>query len=323
MARDSRLDGLKFLMIFLVVIGHLGYRNDDLLLNRMIYSFHMPVFIFLSGYFTSRKDDREKHLKWLKQTLILYVCAQLGHVLLKLSMDYATCAYNNKPFEAVINIKSIFIHPNFALWYLVCLMYWRLSVWTIFKKINDIKLLIISIVLAIASGVVPLDHEFSFQRAFAFYPFFVLGLMFRERNLMHYLEQVKYGYAIIVLILCIIISRHLPTYMPKFHYGNWHHTAYRVVQSLLGLVLCLSVVRLSRFQFTEKFAKWGTYTLWIYVGHTYLALISQRIMSELDYHLNFVGALLLATFYCAFFIGMAKLYHRLKFGKQKNDAPIH
>lgn len=320
MARDSRLDGLKFLMIFFVVFGHLGYHNSDLLLSKMIYSFHMPVFIFLSGYFTSRKDDREKHLKWLKQTLILYVCAQLGHVLLRLSLDYATCAFNNKPFETDYTIKSIFLYPNYALWYLVCLMYWRLSVWTIFKKTNDLKLLILSFVLAIASGVVPLDHAFSFQRTFAFYPFFVLGLMFRERNLMHSLEQVKYGYAIIVLILGIIISRYFPTYMPKFHYENWHQVANRVIQTLLGLTLCLSIVRLSRFQFMEKLAKWGTYTLWIYIGHTFLAITGHRIMSELGYHLNLIVALLLAAFYCAFFIGMAKLYHRLKFDKQKKEA---
>ncbi len=304
-------------MIFLVVLGHLGYRNDDLLLGRMIYSFHMPVFIFLSGYFTSRNHDKEKHLKWLKQTLILYVCAQLGHVLLKLAMDYATCAFNNQPFDAAVDIKSTLIQPRFALWYLVCLMYWRLSVWTVFRKTDGIKLLAVSVVLAIASGVIPLDHEFSFQRTFAFSPFFVLGLLFRERNLMQRIEQVKYGYALVVLILGILLSRYLPTYMPKYHYANWHHAAYRVVQSLLGLALCLSIVRLSRFHFMERFAKWGTYTLWIYVGHTYLAFISQRLIKELDYHLSLVDALLLAAFFCALFIGMAMLYQKLKVGKQK------
>ncbi len=207
------------------------------------------------------------------------------------------------------------------MWYLVCLMYWRLSIWTVFKKINDIKLLVLSFALAIVSGFIPIDHNFSFQRAFAFYPFFVLGLLFRKRDLMPRLEQVKYIYAVIVLILGLLLSRHLPIYMPKFHYANWYQMVLRVVQSLLGIVLCLSIVRLSRLQFIEKFAKWGTYTLWIYIGHTFLALIGKRIMSELGFHLNLVGAILLAATYCAIFIVMAKIYYRHK--SQKTIAQTH
>ena len=68
MNRDLKLDAIKFIMIFLVVLGHLGYNDYGLGINRVIYSFHMPVFIFLSGYFTSQNTNREKQTKWLKHT---------------------------------------------------------------------------------------------------------------------------------------------------------------------------------------------------------------------------------------------------------------
>ena len=55
--RDLKLDGLKFIMIFLVVLGHLSYNDWGMETGLLIYSFHMPVFVFLSGYFTSRSTD--------------------------------------------------------------------------------------------------------------------------------------------------------------------------------------------------------------------------------------------------------------------------
>ena len=43
MERDLHIDGLKFLMIFLVVLGHLSYEDYGLEINKMVYSFHMPI----------------------------------------------------------------------------------------------------------------------------------------------------------------------------------------------------------------------------------------------------------------------------------------
>jgi fucose 4-O-acetylase-like acetyltransferase len=51
--RDAFLDIAKGLAIILVVVGHViqgsSEKFDDLLWFRVIYSFHMPLFVFLSG----------------------------------------------------------------------------------------------------------------------------------------------------------------------------------------------------------------------------------------------------------------------------------
>lgn len=56
MKRDWRIDALKAWGILLVVVGHTPH--DFLPLARWIYSFHMPLFFFISGYLRFGSRDR-------------------------------------------------------------------------------------------------------------------------------------------------------------------------------------------------------------------------------------------------------------------------
>jgi uncharacterized membrane protein YcfT len=50
MQRIQYIDRLKGLAIILVVMGHIfGFHQPDDGINTFIYTFHMPLFMFLSG----------------------------------------------------------------------------------------------------------------------------------------------------------------------------------------------------------------------------------------------------------------------------------
>src|SRR5699024_10109746 len=55
-SKDLRMSNLKGILIFLVVFGHFIeiYKKEYYELFVFIYAFHMPVFIFISGYFAKR-----------------------------------------------------------------------------------------------------------------------------------------------------------------------------------------------------------------------------------------------------------------------------
>ena len=55
MFRNTRIDIAKGIGIILVVLGH---ANLNMVLTNIIYLFHMPLFIFISGYLD--KDQRSK-----------------------------------------------------------------------------------------------------------------------------------------------------------------------------------------------------------------------------------------------------------------------
>lgn len=73
--RDYNIDMVKAIAVILVVVGHIvqyicakdTYAEN--LIFRYIYSFHMPLFMFISGYFSFRKG-KAIDLNWLKQRFI-------------------------------------------------------------------------------------------------------------------------------------------------------------------------------------------------------------------------------------------------------------
>ena len=308
MKRDLHLDGLKFIMIFLVVLGHLSYHGYGLKINTMIYSFHMPVFVFLSGYFTSLSATREKQNKWINRTLLIFVFAQLAHIILEVLLMSIHCYTHHESFDWSIFGWDMITSPRLALWYLVCLLYWRISIWSLFKNCRAVQLFAISCVLSIASGFIPIDHDFSFQRAFSFFPFFALGIYFKEHRLMNKIKEINILYPIIFLVIGLLASRYLPIFMPKMHYADTRDLVLRAIQSSVGIVLCLSILRIAYSKWITKFADLGAYTLWIYIGHTYLIVIGQKVFPYLDISLNVLSALLLAMVYCFIFIALSKLY---------------
>ena len=70
MKRDGKMDNLKGILIIMVVLGHLTElllkSGEGGIVYRLIYAFHMPAFIFISGYFA--KSDFKKIIKSDKKT---------------------------------------------------------------------------------------------------------------------------------------------------------------------------------------------------------------------------------------------------------------
>ncbi|MFY9176926.1 MAG: acyltransferase family protein [Caldicoprobacterales bacterium] len=66
--RDPYFCNLKFILISLVILGHLmekyTYTNNDLYnIYALIYMVHMPLFAFISGYF-SKNINRKLNMVW-------------------------------------------------------------------------------------------------------------------------------------------------------------------------------------------------------------------------------------------------------------------
>ena len=67
--RNQTLDIMKAVGIFLVIIGH----NSSGILTNYIYSFHMPLFFIIAGYFWKERNIVESFVNDFKRILLPYI----------------------------------------------------------------------------------------------------------------------------------------------------------------------------------------------------------------------------------------------------------
>lgn len=160
--RDSSLDSLKFFLIVFVVFGHVleefGINNTLGCMRAMIYCFHMPTFVFLSGYFSKNVKPE----KLFSSCLLPYFIFNTVYVFV---------------FAKSFNILT----PKYLYWYPLSLFFWRLLIITVKNKK---RLLPVSFVIGLYAGYLPeADRFLSISRTIAFFPFFVAGCMFTEQEM--------------------------------------------------------------------------------------------------------------------------------------------
>lgn len=187
--RDYLFDNYRTLLILLVVTGHFIesiYRYHWLLegIKWSIYSFHVPAFVFISGYFSKKKTP---FLTLCKKIAIPYVVFEVLYYLL-----YTYVLHKET--------RLYLLNPKFTLWYLMALFFWK-YITPYFKKIPGC--FIISILLGLAIGFSPMkDNYLTIPRALVFYPYFLAGT-YLEKDTVTDMRNKKIG-QIKLSTLCMI-----------------------------------------------------------------------------------------------------------------------
>ena len=286
--RDHFLDTSKALLIFLVVFGHFLERmigwsdaNSHLLLS-VIYSIHMPAFIFISGMLFKDKNI----LKNILFFLALYLPFQFLFPVFN--------AIWSGHFQFNWNV---FERPHWILWYLMGMMVWTLLT-HLFRKTACPSL--IALTLALGIGFSPWNnYQYSIGRIFVFFPFFMLGSLYGRQWVDRIQEQKYaplYGGLSLILIVSVVYFSHLSQY---WLYGSLSYRQLKVdgIEGSLTRIGCLLVSALGIYTvfalskiWAGKFVNLGRHTLPVYLLHGFIVIL---ISNEVKLNLNPIVGILL------------------------------
>ena len=191
--RVYRFDNLKLLLIVLVVFGHiLSFVPNSLDKYTYIYTFHMPCFIFITGYFA--KFDR-----W--------------NIILRLVYPYVLfqTLYNYFEIKEMLNTnyRHTYVIPYWIMWYLLTIIiyYIMLPLFDDEKYTNRILLfagaLIGAIILAKDANI---GEYFSLARTLYFLPFFLAGFYIKDTKLYDKLNDIPWFFKVIYLLLVALLT---------------------------------------------------------------------------------------------------------------------
>lgn len=158
------IDNIKAVLIALVVFGHLIETVSfpgKWYIYDVIYSFHMPAFIFISGMLYKRKSGARR----LRRFVIMYVVFQFLYMLFQ---AYAL----DKPTTVQ------FTTPYWMLWYLVAMTFWTIAAdYLDFTVKSGLAVIAVSVALALVIGYEPtFAYYLALSRTVAYFPFFITGV---------------------------------------------------------------------------------------------------------------------------------------------------
>lgn len=166
-SRDPWLDNAKMGLIVLVVLGHtwallpldgpVGHLYD------FVYLWHMPAFVFLSGYL-SRGFTHDPTRMWQLVTTLL-----VPYLLFEGALGLFRLHVGGE------ELQDLWLDPHFPMWYLLALVVWRL-VTPLLRPLPGA--FPVAVAVSVASGFLVGEWMswLDLPRILGFLPFFVLGV---------------------------------------------------------------------------------------------------------------------------------------------------
>lgn len=277
--RVDLFDTTKFLLIFLVVYGHMLQPYREISYNSelysLIYSFHMPLFIIISGYFSKRKQEREVFIRDSLRLLETFVFLHL------LSIVYELLSQGD------INLSKILV-PGFASWYILCLLIWRCVLRFIPDKWLEAPYycFLLTIVVSLSAGYIPVGGVLAIQRSFSMFPFFILGFLLNKYNCFNRIKVKSIFGLLFLLIFVIVVFRYnnigdMGDGNNEFHnvmHCTYHYYKgkdfishplfYRFLYILLSTIISFAVISVIPRHNLGFVTEEGRFTLFYYFWHS-------------------------------------------------------
>ena len=231
--RNYQADNIRFILIVLVVFGHVIKTFSgpvESIIYRIIYSFHMPAFLFLSGCFAHFSPK-----KMLKRLVFPYVVFQVIYL----------------QFEGLLNPENLvliqFTTPFHLLWYLFALIVYYFSIPALDVSSRRSMLLIVGIG-CLCSVLIGRDmnvgYFLSLSRIVVFFPFFIGGYYCRKIGLQSiqdvFQKRKKECLAILVVLIAALEFYFAKTNTPaKAFYGAFSYYKEKENGDMLTRILFL------------------------------------------------------------------------------------
>lgn len=294
--RDPYFDSLKFILICLVVFGHiLEYSGiaDQLSFKvyTFIYTFHMPLFIFISGFF-SKNMTWEKLKKSFKTLIPAYLIFQ-------------TILYIPNMLDGSFSLFNYLTSPQGILWYILSLLYWRIIFYLIpkIKFLNFPVVITVSVLMALLLGLVNYPVFLSIAKTIAFLPYFALGY-YCTGDIITKIRSWNKGISLIILFTVFVLVYLFATSDFTLNlYGEFSYKyvfnniplglLWRAVTLITAVIASCAVINIA----TSKLSRWGNRTLDIYLLHAPLVYIFyMMLIKKLEISPDFITALIAFAF---------------------------
>jgi fucose 4-O-acetylase-like acetyltransferase len=268
--RFAWVDYAKAVGIILVVYGHVsrGLVNAGIMLDSplyrgidsIIYSFHMPLFFFLSGLFLISTYKSKGFNRGLGSKVDTIVYPYILWSLLQGGVEVTLSSYTNGDVSSA-QVLSLFTEPRAQFWFLYALFFVFLLSFSLLLIVGvnfGWFLFLLSVILYLSPivNVMPVNINFLSNNLV----FFLMGSVFQQARLINF----NNGY-IFVLLLLLAVAGHC-----IFHQVGLSYSDKNISLLALSMISLMAVISFSEWlsHFKLSFIAYvGVSSMAIYLMH--------------------------------------------------------
>lgn len=288
--RIEYIDSLKGFAMLCVVLGHIadGYLNSGLypqagqmlnVLLEVIYMFHMPLFIMISGYlyrmaYYTGTDCRTEKLK--VQVLNVLSTYLLFSILMGLVKRVSGGFVNSQ--VSFRDILMIWAKPIYPYWYLYVMILLYLFFFAFRKKIDNKAFIWITLICCIFSNLLSTELYFEVFHFLYYMCFFYIGMIYQKnKNFILFRKQIV-G---ISFLFSVVLT--INYFVNGSQYNRLHRVP--VVNLIVALGTCLFVwwcfEHIYVLTKNKLFLLCGKYCLEIYVIHCFFTAGNRALFARM------------------------------------------
>ena len=347
-ARIIEFDILKGIGIISVIAGHVAQNYNMSRVMQSFYSFHMPLFFIIAGYFINiSKSTKEFCISRGKKILGYYtftcfvliavrstICWIKGGIYLALKegikwIYISIYGIGNGRGSIYINTKLQICHTDEIgmLWFLLALL-WAQCIVKFFLRYSA-QICQCLVVLTTVIGIISVNYiwlPFSIQNGMAATIWIYIGYTIKEKNILQLAEN-NYKYKKIFIILCMLFwSISIMKGQTELYRNYYGLGLLDMLGALAGCIILFFLTKkmLSCGWLKDKYVHWiawaGQNSLLFYIIHYWEQKISPnntvgllvRRYVGINQKIDFCISVLIITCLCTCFVKLYELLNRNK-----------
>ena len=285
------IDYAKGIGIFLVIVGHFWYFSKYPVVNKLIYSFHMPMFFMLSGFVYNIYKNISIG-KYIKEKFIRILLPTIFYLILGVIKLYLTEMQSFKELFRLFIFYDGKCPYNSPCWFFIVLfeIYIIIYIFKYFLR-NRYSSLAFSILCLITGYIIyhgKIFIPFGIDRAIIALGFFSVGAFIR--HIYNYLKEKDKKTNIILLTMLFIVSTTiwivfaLKNGKVSLYLFSLHTYFYFIITGITGsIVLCIISYLASNIKHFREIATLSNNSIFIICTHYFIVYDLVNLFR--DYHI--------------------------------------
>lgn len=297
--RNLTIDVAKGLTIILMLVGHCDSISHGLF--KLIFSFHMPLFFILSGYFFKQKNTRQLAKNDFRKLVVPYMMTIMATALFAtITPPISLNSFWHKILGGFYGCIGSYrmILPSHTLnchagpeWFLLSIFWCRLYFNVLFQIKKEYYLLLSFALFLLfwLLGMLIVNIPLCIGSGFTGLLFYAMGVKLKEKGLTDY-SWLQYGVFVFVWLFAAYYgSINMSQYNYMIGPGTMHNILsfpVSIMGALCGTLVICKISMMLKGGVKNTFAVIGTYTLEILCGHSIAFSCRSIFMNSLSLDVN-------------------------------------